>query len=106
MKKNYMVSLIDTAKQNVTAMKLSVVTAAMVAVPSICAFAAVGDPVTGTSLLSGETLAAVQKGFLDLSATGTQVVGLSIVAAVGVIGISAGANYAIKKVKGVLSKAA
>lgn len=59
----------------------------------------------GENLLAGETLTLVQKGFNDLVATGTAVIGLAVVAGISVIGISAAASYAMKKIKGILSQA-
>lgn len=62
--------------------------------------------VTGTSVLSGEVLTQIQQGFADMTATVTDVAGLAVVAAVGVIGLTVGINYALKKIKGIMSKAA
>lgn len=62
--------------------------------------------VTGSSVLEGEVLTQIQQGFADMSATVTQVAGIAVVAAVGVIGLTVGINYALKKIKGVMSKAA
>ena len=59
----------------------------------------------GTSVLSEAMLGYVQDGFNNLSATVTQVVGISVIACVGVIALTAGVNYALKKIKGVISKA-
>ena len=58
--------------------------------------------VTGTGVLTADTLQLVQQGFADLGATVTQVLSVAIPAAVGVIGISAGANYALGKLRGIL----
>lgn len=62
--------------------------------------------VTGTSVLTGEVLTQIQQGFADMTATVTDVAGIAVVAAVGVIGLTVGINYALKKIKGVMSKAA
>lgn len=59
----------------------------------------------GTSVLSEAMLAQIQTGFDNLAATVTQVVGISVVACVGVIALTAGVSYALKKIKGVISKA-
>lgn len=62
--------------------------------------------VTGTSVLTGEVLTQIQQGFADMTATVTDVAAIAVVAAVGVIGLTVGINYALKKIKGVMSKAA
>lgn len=62
--------------------------------------------VTGTSVLTGDVLKQIQQGFADMTATVTDVAGIAVVAAVGVIGLTVGINYALKKIKGVMSKAA
>ena len=62
--------------------------------------------VSGTSVLTGEVLTQIQQGFADMTATVTDVAGIAVVAAVGVIGLTVGINYALKKIKGVMSKAA
>lgn len=62
--------------------------------------------VTGTSVLTGEVLTQIQQGFADMTATVKDVAGIAVVAAVGVIGLTVGINYALKKIKGVMSKAA
>lgn len=58
-----------------------------------------------TSALSESMKATIQTGFDTMSATVTDVVGIAVVACVGVICLTAGANYALKKIRGVLSKA-
>ncbi len=58
-----------------------------------------------TSVLSDSMKATIQSGFDTMSATVTEVVGIAVVATVGVITLTAGVNYALKKIKGVLSKA-
>lgn len=58
--------------------------------------------VTGTGVLTAETLQLIQQGFADLGATVKQVLSVAIPSAVGVIGISAGANYALGKLRGIL----
>lgn len=63
------------------------------------------ESAVGTSVLTGEVLTQIQQGFADMSATVTQVAGIAVVAAVGVIGLTVGINYALKKIKGVMSKA-
>lgn len=58
-----------------------------------------------TSALSEGMKATIQSGFDTMSATVTDVVGIAVVSCVGVICLTAGINYALKKIKGVLSKA-
>lgn len=58
-----------------------------------------------TSALSESMKATIQSGFDTMSATVTDVVAIAVVACVGVICLTAGVNYALKKIKGVLSKA-
>lgn len=57
------------------------------------------------SVLDDTMLGYIQTGFDNLSATVTQVVGISVITCVAVIALTAGVNYALKKVKGVISKA-
>lgn len=75
-------------------------TAAAMALPAV-AHAAEGDPA-----LPAEVTAAISAGFTQLQGAATQVVILSVGAAVAVIVVSGGAKYALKQIKGVLSRAA
>ena len=59
--------------------------------------------ITGTGVLDANTLQLISQGFADLGATVKQVLTVAIPAAVGVIGIGAGANYALGKLRGILS---
>ena len=47
----------------------------------------------------------IKSGFDTLKSTVSQVVPITVVAAVSIIAITAGANFALKKLKGVMSKA-
>lgn len=58
-----------------------------------------------TSALSESMKATIQGGFDTMTATVTDVVGIAVISCVGVICLTAGINYALKKIKGVLSKA-
>lgn len=81
-------------------------TSAMVVVPTMFAYAEEGGgTVTGKNLLSGTLMTSIQQAFADLQATAVGVIGVAVVSATAVIGISAGTRFAIKQVKGVLSKA-
>lgn len=55
--------------------------------------------------LDDTTMTAIKSGFDTLKATVSQVVPITVVAAVSIIAITAGANFALKKLKGVMSKA-
>jgi len=59
----------------------------------------------GTSALDATTQSVIQDGFNTMTATVTDVVAIAVVASVGVICLTAGVNYALKKIRGVLSKA-
>lgn len=60
---------------------------------------------TATSALSDATKAVIQSGFETMTATVTDVIGIAVVASVGVICLTAGVNFALKKIRGVMSKA-
>ena len=55
--------------------------------------------------LDETTLNAVKDGASSMTATVNQVVPIIVVAAVGIIALTAGVNFALKKLKGVMSKA-
>lgn len=58
-----------------------------------------------TGALDTTTMNSIQEGFNTLTATVGQVMPLVVVASVSVIALTAGVNFALKKIKGVLSKA-
>lgn len=58
-----------------------------------------------TGALDETTMNSIQEGFNTLTATVGQVMPLVVVASVSVIALTAGVNFALKKIKGVLSKA-
>lgn len=68
-----------------------------------CAVLAAEANVAGA--LDSATMSAIQSGFDTLKGTVSQVVPITVVAAVSIIAITAGANFALKKLKGVMSKA-
>lgn len=68
-----------------------------------CAVLAAEANVAGA--LDDTTMTAIKSGFDTLKATVSQVVPITVVAAVSIIAITAGANFALKKLKGVMSKA-
>lgn len=59
-----------------------------------------------SSALNETMKAAITAGFNTLQATVTDVVGIAVPVAVGIIALTAGVHYALKKVRGVLSYAA
>ena len=62
---------------------------------------------TGTTgVLTEAMLQVVQNGFDSLSATVGQVLTISVPAAVGIIALTGGVKYALKKVRGVIASAA
>ena len=68
-----------------------------------CAVLAAEANVAGA--LDEATLNAIKSGFDSLKSTVSQVVPIVVVASVSIIAITAGANFALKKLKGVMSKA-
>lgn len=58
-----------------------------------------------TGALTEAMLSTVQGGFDTLVATVGQVIPIAVTASVSVIALTAGVNYALKKIRGVLSKA-
>lgn len=60
----------------------------------------------GKSVLTDDVKTAVSNGMADLSATVSDVVLLAVPVTVGVIALTAGVNFALRKVKGVIASAA
>ncbi len=60
---------------------------------------------SASGALTEEMLNTIQNGFNTMSTTVTQVIGIAVVASVGVICLTAGVNYALKKIRGIMSKA-
>lgn len=63
------------------------------------------EAAAGASVLTDGVKKAIENGLANLNATASDVILLVIPVTIGVIALSAGINYAIKKIKGVLSKA-
>lgn len=100
-------SLVTTVRQNATAFKISTSVALMTAVPTISALAAEGEPSGGSSsALQGEVWTSITDAFSQLAVTASQVVAISVVSGCGVIAMTTGAKYAMKKIKGMLNQAA
>lgn len=57
----------------------------------------------GSSVLTGDVKEAIQHGMLDLSATVTDVLLISVGVIVGVIALTAGVNFAMSKVRSIAS---
>lgn len=53
-------------------------------------------------MLDDPTVAIITKAFSDMQGTVTQVIGIAVPVTVGVICLSAGVNYALSKIRGVL----
>lgn len=53
-------------------------------------------------MLDETTLGLIGQGFTDLGNTAKQVIALAVPAAIGVICLSGGVNYALSKVRGIL----
>lgn len=60
---------------------------------------------SGTSVLSSALTSAMSSGFHDIAATVTSVIETGFPVAIGIVAISVGAHYAIKWVRGIVSKA-
>lgn len=110
--KTRVVSLVEQAQEhsrNMGAkMKLglmTVSTTAMLAVPTLSAYAA-EEVSGGQNLLDGEVMAAITNGFSSLVITATAVVAIAATTGVSIIGLSAAVKYSMKKIRGVLSSAA
>lgn len=58
-----------------------------------------------SSVLDTTLKGIIQNGFDTMTATVTDVVGIAVVAAVSVVCLTAGVNFALKKIRGVISKA-
>lgn len=67
--------------------------------------ASAGTGASATGALTESMLTAVQGGFDTLVATVGQVIPIAVTASVSVIALTCGVNYALKKIRGVLSKA-
>jgi len=80
------------------------VTMAMMSIPTMVAHAESAG--TSTTLLDGEVWTAITAGFGDLAVTCTQVLAIATVTGISIVGMTAAAKYAMKKIKGVLASAA
>lgn len=58
-----------------------------------------------SSALDSALKTAIQGGFDTMTATVTEVVGIAVTAGVAVVCLTAGVNFALKKIRGVISKA-
>lgn len=68
-------------------------------------YAVLAAEANAAGALDDTTMTAIKNGFDTLVATAKQVVPIAVVAAVTIIAVTAGANFALKKIKGVMNKA-
>lgn len=68
-------------------------------------YAVLAAEANASGALDDTTMTAIKNGFDTLVATAKQVVPIAVVAAVTIIAVTAGANFALKKIKGVMNKA-
>lgn len=108
--RNYALSVIDKAKEQSRNMQavyrvggVAGVSTALMMVPTMTSFAS--EAGGGSNLLSAEVLSAITNGFSSMVITATAVIVMGITAGVSIIGLSSAAKYALKQLKGVLSKA-
>lgn len=88
----------------VKAVAIPASTAVMMAVPTICAFAAEGDPASG---VAGVDINAITTGaFSDLSSTMGVIIAAATGAAISLIGVTVGVKYLLKKIRGIVSQVA
>lgn len=93
---------LDHAKFKVMAVTMGL----MASCPTLAFASDSSGEVAGKNLLVGPVFDAVQSSFMDTAATATGIIAIAVVAGCSVIGISAGAKYAMKKIKGTLNQAA
>lgn len=110
-KRTYALSVVEKAKAQVpeqagnaySAFRLGGVTGlsvAMMSVPTMVAHA------SGTNLLDGDVMTAITSGFGDIAVTCTQILAIATVTGISIVGMTAAAKYAMKKIKGALASAA
>lgn len=73
---------------------------------SLVTMAASEGPAAVKGVLDASTLQVLQSGFDSLSATVNQVLVIAVPCAVGIIALTGGVRYALKKVRGVIASAA
>lgn len=103
MMKTKLLTMTDSLRNRANALKLAAVTTALTVGPAMVSLAAEGS--SGTNLLTGELMTTLESGVTDLKATGAAVISVVVVAAIGLLGLSKGSDFALKKIKGVLNKA-
>lgn len=97
-------SLVTTVRQHATAIKVSGSVAIMTMVPAMTSLASESGSASGA--LDGEVWTAITDAFGKLAVVAAQVVAISVVSATGIVVMTTGAKYALKQIKGLLSKAA
>lgn len=68
--------------------------------------ATVATTASTSGVLDTNTLQVITEGFSTLQGTVTQVLAVSVPASVGIIALTGGVRYALKKVRGVIASAA
>lgn len=99
----------EVVQKHMNEVRLGVSTAIVsvgMALPTLTSYAEEVAGGGGSNLLEGDVLTAIQSGFNSLAVTATQVMAIAVVTGVSVIGMSAAAKYAMKKIKGTLNSAA
>lgn len=107
--KNYLVSVKEAVKGELdhVSVKVAAVTMGLMAAYPTLAFASESSGgSSGVNMLTGDVWDAIQSAFGNLAVTATGVVAIAVVTGCTVIGMSAGAKYAMKKIKGTLNQAA
>lgn len=112
--RNYVTSLAEKVRESTEQLHSTVrmaavsgMTTAMLVVPSMSAYASeVTPPSGGTNVLEGTVMEALSAGFGNLAVTFTQIIAIGVVTGLTIATLSAGAKYAVKYVKGLLSQAA
>lgn len=104
MMKTKLLTMTDSLRNRANALKLAAVTTALTVGPAMVSLAADASS-GGTNLLTGELMTTLESGVTDLKATGAAVISVVVVAAIGLLGLSKGSDFALKKIKGVLNKA-
>ena len=99
----------EVVQKHMNEVRLGVSTAIVsvgMALPTLTSYAEEVAGGSGSNLLEGEVLTAITNGFNSLVVTATQVMAIAVVTGGSVIGMSAAAKYAMKKMKGSLNTAA
>ncbi|MEY8357323.1 hypothetical protein AALB39_28825 [Lachnospiraceae bacterium 54-53] len=91
----------ENVREHARTVAVAAGTASALAVPTVVSFAA--D--SGTNFLDSDTMTLITSAMSNLVVTVTAVVAIAIPAGMTIIGLTTAADYAMKKIKGVLRKA-